>query len=408
MLNRAANLAQVARALRDRSGEGGLLGVLVVRSQRVREVELTHGYAAAERLGEAMQAALAAALRGQDQVLRIGEQDFLALLPGLRSRQHAALAAAKVVRALREPVPLDGWPVQPSVAVGVALAPEDGADAETLCLRADQACDDARASADGYAFWDREAHAAGLTRDDLRDALVGNRLDLVLQPLLDLKQDRICGYEALSRWNHPRLGQVPPPEFIGMAERAGLIGEVTRWSLNVALRHLARVRASGSEAYVSVNVSVVALLEPGFVLHVLDVLRLWRVPPQGLVLEVTETALMRDMQRGEAVLAELHDAGIRIAIDDFGTGYSSMAYLQRLPVSELKIDRSFVTGITTNRRAWHLVGSMVDLGHHLGLEVVAEGVEDEATLEMLRELACDRAQGYVIARPMPAASISGA
>src|SRR5690606_1622262 len=138
VLNRAANLAQVARALRDRSGEGGLLGVLVVRSQRVREVELTHGYAAAERLGEAMQAALAAALRSQDQVLRIGEQDFLALLSGLRSRQHAALAAAK---ALREPVMLDGWPVQPTVAVGVALAPDDGADPEMLCLRADQACD---------------------------------------------------------------------------------------------------------------------------------------------------------------------------------------------------------------------------------------------------------------------------
>ena len=404
MLNRAANLAVLEQALQER-GEGGPLGVLVVRSERVREVELSHGYAAGDRLGAAMQAALTAALRGQDQVLRIGEQDFLALLPGLRSRQHAALAAAKVVRALRAPVLLDGWPVQPSVAVGVALAPEDGEDAEALCLRADQACDDARASADGYAFWDRNAHVAGFSRDDLRDTLVGNRLDLVLQPLLDLEQDRICGYEALSRWNHPRLGQVPPPHFIDMAERTGLIGELTRWSLNVALRHLARLRQADREVYVSVNASVVALLEPGFVLHVLDVLRLWRVPPQGLVLEVTETALMRDMYRGQQVLEELHDAGIRIAIDDFGTGYSSMAYLQRLPVSELKIDRSFITGIATDRRAWHLVGSMIQLGHHLGLEVLAEGVEDDATLAVLRELGCDRAQGFGIGRPAPADSI---
>src|SRR5690606_2664416 len=130
---------------------------------------------------------------------------------------------------------------------------------------------------------------------------------------------------------------------------------------------------------------------PGFVLHVLDVLRLWRVPPQALVLEVTETALMRDMQRGEAVLGELHAAATRIAIDNFGTAYSSMAHLQRLRVSELMIDDSFVTGSTSARREWQLVGSMVDLAHHRGLEVVAEGVEDEATLEMLRELGCDRA-----------------
>lgn len=406
MLNRAATFAELDRALQARHIEDdGLLGMLVVRSQRMREVELTHGYEAAERLGAGMEARLAAALRAQDRVLRIGEHDFLAVLPGLRSRQHAALATAKLVRVLREPVDLDGWQVQPAAAVGVSLAPEDGTDPETLCLRADQACREASATADGFAVWNRDAHAPGFTRDDLREAVAGNCLELYLQPLLDIRHRRICGYEALSRWEHPRLGQVPPPEFVDMAERTGLIGELTRWSLNVALRHLSRLRSSGNDVHVSVNLSVLTLLEPGFALQVQDMLRLWRVPSRALVLEVTETALMRDMHRGREVLAGLHGMGVRIAIDDFGSGYSSMAYLQQLPVDELKIDRGFIAGIATDRRAMHLAESMIQLGHHLGLEVVAEGVEDEATLAVLRELGCDRAQGYGIGRPAPADSI---
>ena len=158
----------------------------------------------------------------------------------------------------------------------------------------------------------------------------------------------------------------------------------------------------------NVNLSVVALQMPGFALQVMDLLRVWQVPPAALALEVTESALMRDVVRAQGVLAELHDEGIRISIDDFGTGYSSMAYLQRLPTDELKIDRSFVIDIATSERARHLVGSMVDLGHNLGLEVVAEGVEDEATLALLRDLGCDRAQGYVIGRPRPATDIAAA
>ncbi|MCD9046412.1 putative bifunctional diguanylate cyclase/phosphodiesterase [Luteimonas sp. MHLX1A] len=407
MLNRGATMQAVAQAIAAGSGDEEL-AVLVVRGRRTRETELSLGYAVADALAAAMEAKLVASLRAQDTVLRIGEHAFVVLLPGVRGRQHAALAAAKLVRALGQPLMLEGWQLHPSVTVGLALYPSDGADADTLCLHADQACHEARNEADGFAFWHRPVHADSFTHDELRDALARNQLELYLQPVLDLHGSRISGYEALARWNHPRIGMVPPPAFVGEAEHTGLIGELTRWSLTVALRHLAQLRREGHMVRMNVNLSVVALQMPGFALQVMDLLRVWQVPPAALALEVTESALMRDVVRAQGVLAELHDEGIRISIDDFGTGYSSMAYLQRLPTDELKIDRSFVIDIATSDRARHLVGTMVDLGHNLGLEVVAEGVEDEATLALLRDLGCDRAQGYVIGRPRPATDIVSA
>jgi len=408
MLNRQATLRALAQAIEARDADGDALGVMVVRDQRGRETELALGYAVAEALGEAMEAILVATLRAQDQVLRIGEHAFLVLLPGLRGRQHAALAAAKLVRTLGEPLTLDGWQVQPSVTVGLAMCPSDGSDPEALCHRADQACEAARSDLEGFAFWRRPVHADAFAQQELRDALAQNLLELHLQPVLDLRAGRVVGYEALARWNHPRVGAVSPLVFVAEAERTGLIGELTRWSLTVSLRHLAQLRRDGHEVRINVNLSVVALQMPGFALQVLDLLRFWEVPPHALTLEVTESALMRDVVRAQAVLAQLRDAGIAISIDDFGTGYSSMAYLQRLPADELKIDRSFVADIAGSERARHLVRSMVDLGHHLGLEVVAEGVEDAATLALLRELGCDRAQGYGIGRPMPATDVVAA
>ena len=238
MLNRGATMQAVAQAIAAGGGDDEL-AVLVVRGRRTRETELSLGYAVADALAAAMEAKLVASLRAQDTVLRIGEHAFVVLLPGVRGRQHAALAAAKLVRALGQPLMLEGWQLHPSVTVGLALYPSDGTDADALCLHADQACHEARNEADGFAFWHRPVHADSFTHDELRDALARNQLELYLQPVLDLHDSRISGYEALARWNHPRIGMVPPPAFVGEAERTGLIGELTRWSLTVALRHLA-------------------------------------------------------------------------------------------------------------------------------------------------------------------------
>lgn len=406
MLNHAEALAEIQACLPQARSDAPL-GVLVIRADRVREVELSLGYAAGDALRHAMQQALETAVRPGDRVRRIGENDFLVVLPTLRGRAHAALGAAKFLRALQRPFEVGGAHVQPSVRVGIAVAPQDGADAEQLCRRADRACDDAAASVDGHAFWSAPPVPLDTLHNDLRAAIADNQLALHLQPIATLQDRSIRSYEALSRWAHPRLGNVPPDIFIEVAERGGLIGELTRWSLNVALRHLATMRSAGQEMRIAVNLSVDALQAPGFVEQVLDLLDLWGVPGGALVFEVTESALMRDIVRCSHLLSQLREAGIRIAIDDFGTGYSSLAYLRRLPIDGIKIDRSFVRDMIDDRRARRIVETMIDLAHDLELVAVAEGVEDEATLELLRATRCDFAQGYLIARPAAAEDVIG-
>ncbi|WP_101925008.1 MULTISPECIES: GGDEF domain-containing phosphodiesterase [Luteimonas] len=356
MLNRTEVLARAAAIAAD-AREDAPTAFLVVRTPRARDVELALGYDAGAALGEAMEAAIRASVRAGDTVLRIGEYDFLVLLPGLHGRAHAALGAAKIVRTLQQPVAIDGRSVQPAVVVGIAVCPHDGEDAALLCRRADQASLDALATPERHAFWVAPALPLDILHDELRIAIADNQLQMFLQPIATLPDRAIGSYEALSRWTHPVLGVVPPDVFIGVAERGGLIGELTRWNLNVALRTLAALRQDGRAVRIAVNLSVEALQLPGFVDQVLDLLRLWRVPGDALELEITESALMRDVTRCSHLLGALRDEGVRIAIDDFGTGYSSLAYLRRLPVDSLKIDRSFIRDIGDDIRARRMVGT---------------------------------------------------
>lgn len=401
MLNYASALAEVATCL-GAARTDAPLGVVVLRAQRIREIVLSLGYAAGEALGLAMQAALEAAVRPGDRVVRIGGHDFLVVLPALRGRAHAALGAAKFVRALQQPLDIGGRRAQPTVVAGIAIAPEDGVDAELLCRRADRACDDAASGVERHAFWQAPPIPLDTLHDDLRTAISDNQLVAHLQPIAGLPDRRIRSFEALSRWTHPQLGVIPPDVFIAVAERGGMIGELTRWNVNVALRHLATLRNAGQVVRISVNLSVEALQLPGFVEQALDLLGLWNVPGEALMFEITESALMRDIVRCSHLLSQLREGGVRIAIDDFGTGYSSLAYLRRLPVDGLKIDRSFVRDMIDDPRARRIVATMIELAHDLDLSVVAEGIEDEATLALLQQARCDFAQGYLIGRPAPA------
>jgi len=231
---------------------------------------------------------------------------------------------------------------------------------------------------------------------DLREAIEGGQLEVYFQPIWDLRAARITGAEALARWQHPRLGPISPAQFVAMAETSGMIAELTRWSVNASLQHAVEARRAGLRLPVSINLSAVAFAERGLVEHLLDALKLWGVPARDLVIEVTETAIISDLDRGAHILDRLSDEGVRVSIDDFGVGNSSFAYLREFPATELKIDRSFVTGMIQNPRSAQLAKAMIDFAHHLGMQVVAEGVEDKATLGKLAELDCDYAQGYVL------------
>jgi EAL domain-containing protein (putative c-di-GMP-specific phosphodiesterase class I) len=243
--------------------------------------------------------------------------------------------------------------------------------------------------------------------EDLRVALAEGGLALHYQPQLDVRSDRILAVEALLRWRHPRLGEIPPLKFLPLAEQAGMMRELTAWVLDEALAQCASWRSAGDAIAVSVNISATNLIDAGFTGAVHDLLERHDLPPEALVLEITETSIIEEFERARIVVDQLSAVGVVVSIDDFGTGFTSLAYLSALTVGELKLDRSFITRLTDrdSARDLQLVRSTIDLGHALGMRVVAEGIEDAATLELLRGLGCDIAQGYFIGRPQPAAAV---
>jgi EAL domain-containing protein (putative c-di-GMP-specific phosphodiesterase class I) len=303
---------------------------------------------------------------------------------------------------------LGGFSVAVDASVGVATG-SVGDSAVTMLRWADLAMYAAKQSRAGLEVYRPELDQQDCSRlgllADLRVAVAAETLEIAYQPKVDLHSGKIVGVEALARWNHPELGFVPPDEFIPLAEHSTLITPLTMLMLRRALRAGERWRAAVGEFSVAVNISPRSLLDPGFVDEVAREIARTDLPPSSLILEITETNLMTDPESAIAALQRLRAIGVRLSVDDLGTGYSSLAYLQRLPVDEIKIDRSFLSSFD-EPSAQAVVGTIVDLGHRLGKQVVAEGVEVSASLDALRLLGCDCAQGYWIARPMPAEQLT--
>ena len=403
------NRGAVARRLAERiaAGDDGLLGIMVVRLQRMQEFRLVHGYEASDAVGAAAFARIRELLRPVDELLQAAENEFIALLPCLRDAQHALLAGARVVRAFEEAVAVGRHSVLAPVAVGISLHPEHGADASTLLRRAELALRDAKRSTDRCAVFVPGTERMAVPYESLHDALRNNALETHFEPILDLQSGRVAGYESLARWTTSDLGPIRPDVFIRLAEETGLIAELTRWSLNTTLRHASQVRAAGRPMHVSINISPRVFGQRDIVAQVTSALSVWDVPAQDVTLEVTESALMEEPSASLCLLDRLRGAGLGIAIDDFGAGYSSLAHLKQFPATELKIDRGFVTDMRHDQRSARVVRSIIDLGHHLDVSVVAEGVEDGETVKILRALGCDRAQGYHIGRAEPADALVG-
>lgn len=401
---RRALLAQRLDELLDRD-DNGLLGIMLVRLQRLQEFRLVHGYEASDAVGTVAFERIRTLLRPIDELVQVSENEFIGLLPNLRDAQHAMLAGARVVRAFEEAVAVGEHSVLAPVAVGISMYPEHGDGPDDLLRRAELALRDAKRSTERCALFTPGTERVAVPYESLHQALHNNQLEAHFEPILDLRRNAVGGYESLARWNSAGLGPVRPDVFIRLAEDTGLIAELTRWSLNTTLRHAAQVREAGDPTHVSINISPRVFGQRDIVAQVTSALSVWNVPASEVTLEVTESALMEDPVASLRLLNRLREAGLGIAIDDFGAGYSSLAYLKQFPATELKIDRSFVSDMRQERRSARVVRSIIDLGHHLEVDVVAEGVEDAETLEILRALGCDRAQGWHIGHAEPAAMV---
>jgi len=299
-------------------------------------------------------------------------------------------------------VQVDGTPVQVTVTIGVSVCPEHGTGPDELCRNAEIAFAHAQRSGAQYALYSPEEALAEVPFDDLRDAIINNRLEVYLQPIWDLGRNCLAGAESLARWRHPVRGMVPPDAFIPLAEQTGLVVPLTRWSINATLRHCAAARKAGHRLSVAINLSARVFHEQGIVEQILGALSLWEVPPEQVVLEVTENAIMEDPELSAQVLKRLRDHGLRIAIDDSGAGYASFSYLNRFPATDLKNERDFLEALLVDPPPAQLVRAMIDMAHHLQITAVAEGVEDKEIVDRLIGMGCDFAQGYYFGRPQPA------
>ena len=398
--NRTAFHETITGAIEDASIPAA---VLLMDLDRFKEVNDTLGHRYGDLLLVQVAQRFKDVIGGVGQIARLGGDEFAVISPGA-DRQEATALAHRIAGALRDPFELEEMVVDVQASVGIALFPEHGHGVETLLQKADVAMYRAKETRSDVALYDeRHDHHSpaklALTAE-LRTAVASEEIVLWYQPELDLRTREVLAVEALVRWDHPRLGVLPPSSFVRMAEATNLIKPLTQRVMEVALLQVADWHAMGLEIAVAVNISAQVLVDQTFTQQVVAALRRTGVAPQRLKLEVTETALMSDPVTARTVLRELEALGCEISIDDFGTGYSSLAYLADLPVSEVKIDRSFVSRMSAGSSEKVIVNSTIDLAHHLGLRAVAEGVEDWSMLPELEALGCDAAQGYAISHPL--------
>ncbi|MFD9326718.1 putative bifunctional diguanylate cyclase/phosphodiesterase [Streptomyces sp. NPDC060065] len=402
--NRQWLLERTWTALDDAERIGARSALMLIDLDRFRSVNDTLGHLAGDRLLLQIADRLRLALPRGAEAARLGGDEFAVLLPIADSTTSATRVARNLVAALGSPLDLDGLTLVLEASAGLAVFPDHALDAEGLLRRADVAMYQAKRDRTGVEVYESKRDSNTPDRlgllGDLRRALDAGDVELHYQPKVRF-DGQVAGLEALVRWVHPERGRVAPDEFIAIAESSGLMPHLTEYVLETALAQVARWRAQGLHVPVAVNVSPRDVHTPGFAGSVAARLARHGVPAGSLQLEITEHVLLEDPQRAADTLAGLTGHGVKMSLDDFGTGYSSLVHLRRLPVSELKIDRSFVAKLAVDNEDAEIVRCTIDLAHSLGLLVVAEGVEDDETWERLRDLGCDAVQGWLVAAAMP-------
>ena len=406
--NRSLFLDRLEQGLRTARRVATPLALLVMDLDRFKEINDTFGHRAGDLLINQVAERIRSDLRETDTVARLGGDEFAILLPGA-DQDGAWRVAQKIITALQRPFEIEGDAHEISVSIGMAISPQHGEDVETLLRRADIAMYAAKRTPGGSAVYAEEADPEGSNQlalmAELRHTIETDQLQVVYQPIVGFTEGEVMRVEALARWRHPSRGLVAPGEFIPLAERSGLVKSLFSRVLAMTLAQCAAWRDANLPLQAAVNLSIRNLLDPELPRVVGQALERAGIPPGWLAFEITETMLMAEPNRVLRTLAELRDLGVQLAIDDFGVGYSSLAYLQRLPAYAVKIDRSFVSRMTRDRGSAEIVKLITNLGHALGMKVVAEGIEDQATYDACAAVGCDSAQGFFVGRPMVATAI---
>ncbi|HUX83420.1 MAG TPA: EAL domain-containing protein [Halothiobacillus sp.] len=406
--NRALLQDRLGLALKIARRESASLAVLSMDLLHLSEINDLMGYQHGDRVLQEISSRLLKTCRESDTVARLSDGVFAILLAGA-TQESAQLVAQKIMKTLELPVDIDGFSLEIEAAFGLVLYPDHGEDTSTLLQRSDIAMRLAKHDGVGILIYSDEDDPFSMQRlrlhGQLRKAISERSLMVYYQPQVDIKTGRIMGVEALSRWPHPDEGMISPADFIPMIEQSGLILPFTLWVLEEAIILLQRWAADGIDLNIAVNISARNLLDPNLTETIARLLETHQVSAKNLSLEITESAIMSRPEQALKVLGQLHEIGLKLSIDDFGTGFSSLAYLKKLPVDEIKIDQSFVFGLTDNDDDAVIVRSTIELAHNLGLKTVAEGIENKETLDMLASLNCDIAQGFYLSRPVPLAEL---
>ena len=406
LANRAFFHEQLEHAVSIRTENEPSTAVVFIDLDQFKQINDQYGHSVGDEVLAILGARLKTVIRAGDSVARLGGDEFAVLLTSVREPAEPAIVAERLLEQITAPIDVAGRHLLLTASIGIAL----GSTGTELLKQADAAMYRAKSNGDAdYAFYDDELDQAALNRfkriAELREAIAEKQFTLAYQPVVNLDPFEVVGLEALLRWQHPTLGEVPPLEFIPLAEESGLIVQIGRWVLLEACFYASRLRELlGRDLEIAVNVSARQLQHPEFLEHVENALERAELPPHLLTLELTESVLVASGERAEQQLAMLKDRGVKLALDDFGTGYASLAYLQRLPVDIVKIDRSFTAKIDSGAADLALLEGIVGLGKALGLQLVAEGIERVAQQGLVQELGCHGAQGFHFGRPAPAAA----
>ncbi|HEY0855099.1 MAG TPA: EAL domain-containing protein [Devosia sp.] len=383
------------------------VAVLCLDLDHFKAVNDTLGHGIGDQVLQAVARRLREAARETDLVVRLGGDEFAFLIHPLDHPRGAAVVAERVIKSIAQPIFVDGHQIMIGTSIGIAVAPTDGTNAETLLKNADMALYRAKGEGRGnYHFFekgmDEKLQHRRMLEQGLKVALAQGEFRLVYQPLVSLDANRICCLEALLRWDHPQRGLIPPMEFIPIAEETGVIASIGAWVLHEACRAAA---AWPDHVRVAVNLSPVQFKNRGLVGHVTNALREAGLAPNRLELEITESLLLADTEQTLDTLHQLRALGVRISIDDFGTGYSSLSYLRSFPFDKIKIDRSFMQGLGQEKDSLAIIKAVIGLGQSLGMSTTAEGIETEAQLEAVRAQGCDEVQGFLFSPPLPQSGI---